>query len=671
MGFLKELAGIAAPIAGTIIGGPLGGSIGGALGGLLGGSGQPKSTSQTTQQQLHPQLDALLFGSPGQQGLISKNIGLGNLPQSPDLQQYGNAMGAFLGNAGADMGAMRDAAYGMMSPLGAPQAQAAMMGGTPQMSAALTGAVPQMSAALTGAAPQMQAAQAGPAALSAGAPQIAANGQGDVLWNKGESFNAPANMQGAQATAAQVQMPQGMQAVLSSGAQMNLPGQNGVNVSGALDSLINGAPGANPYLTGAIQKGINQSSNAFGNMLADAKSATQDLLGGIRGGAMMAGQFGGSRQGLAEAKGVDSFNKNVSRAAQQFGQYNTDAAVAAQAGAYESDRNRQLSAAQGLSAQQYGAAGQQASMNQQNNQFNAGQQQQANSTTYAGQLSGALANAGYAQQTGLANQASTNAANQTNYAGQLQTNQANAGMAQQANLANQAVGNNAAQFGANAANAASLAQAQLGQNNNQFNAGQQNNLSQYNAGLAQSANQYNTGLQQQAGQFNAGQQQQANQYNTGLQANNGQFNAGQQQNANQFNTGLQQQTGLANLGNQQQTNLANLQALLGTNQLNSTRGMSGLGALSGLLGTAYQGATNQDNWALNRAQQVNNLVTPYLDPTGGRTTTEPLYSSTGGNMLSGAMMGGQLAGLFGGGGSGAGPLDGIMKYFGAGPGVIG
>ena len=50
-------------------------------------------------------------------------------------------------------------------------------------------------------------------------------------------------------------------------AKLNLPGQNGVNVSGALDSLINGAPGANPYLVGQIQKGINQSSNAFGNML--------------------------------------------------------------------------------------------------------------------------------------------------------------------------------------------------------------------------------------------------------------------------------------------------------------------------------------------------------------------------------------------------------------------
>ena len=632
MGFLKDLVGIAAPIVGTMVGGPLGGSIGGALGGLVSGSGQPKSTSQTTQQQLHPQLDALLFGSPGQQGLISKNIGLGNLPQSPELQQYGGAMGAFLGNAGADMGAMRDAAYGMMSPLGAPQAQAAMMSGTPQMSAALTGSTPQMSAAQAGPTALATAAQ------SAGAPQIAAHSQGPVLWNKGESFSAPTNMQGAQATAAQVQMPGAMQAAQSAGVQMNLPGQNGLSVRGALNSLINGAPGSNPYLTGAIQKGINQSSNAFSNMLTDAKSATMDALTSIRGGALGAGQFGSSRQGIAEGKAIDSMNTNLSRAASQFGQNNTDAAVAAQAGAYDADRNRQLSAAQGLSGQQYGAAAQQATMDQHNNQFNAGQQQQANSTTYAGQLSGALANAGYAQQTGLANQASTNAANQTNYAGQLQTNQANAGLAQQANMANQAAGNNAAQFGASAANAASLAQAQLGQANGQFN-----------AGLQQQTGQFNAGQQNATSQFNAGLQQQANQYNTGLQQNNGQFNAGQQQQANQVNAGLLQQTGLANLGNQQQTGLANLQALLGTNQLNATRGMSGLGALSGLLGTAYQGATNQDNWAINRAQQVNSMVTPYLGANQSVTSTQPLYSNTGGNILGGALMGGQLAGLFGGG----------------------
>ncbi len=142
----------------------------------------------------------------------------------------------------------------------------------------------------------------------------------------------------------------------ASGSPVDAPAQNGLNLTGSYNSLINGPAGANPYLTGAIQKGINQSSNAFGNMLTDAKSATQDLLGNIRGGAIAAGQFGGSRQGIAEGKALDSFNTNMSRAVSQFGQNNTDAAVAAQAGAYNSDRDRQLAATQGLSGQQYATA---------------------------------------------------------------------------------------------------------------------------------------------------------------------------------------------------------------------------------------------------------------------------------------------------------------------------
>lgn len=183
------------------------------------------------------------------------------------------------------------------------------------------------------------------------------------------------------------------------GSKVDAPAQNGINLSGSYNSLINGEAGNNPYLTGAIQKGINQSTNAFGNMVTDAKNATQDVLGSIRGNSVLAGQFGGSRQGIAEGKAIDSMNTNLARAASQFGQNNTDAAVAAQAGAYNSDRDRQLAATQGLGAQQYGVAQQNsaneqaaqfmnvgnhydafksnANLTQQNNQFNAGLQQQA------------------------------------------------------------------------------------------------------------------------------------------------------------------------------------------------------------------------------------------------------------------------------------------------------
>lgn len=144
------------------------------------------------------------------------------------------------------------------------------------------------------------------------------------------------------------------------GNQVQAPGQNNIDLTGSYNSLVNGDPGNNPYLTGAIQKGINQSSNAFGNMVTDAKNATNDVLGSIRGNSVLAGQYGGSRQGLAEGKAIESMNTQLGRAASQFGQNNTDAAVAAQAGAYDADRNRQLSATQGLGAQQYNVASQNA-----------------------------------------------------------------------------------------------------------------------------------------------------------------------------------------------------------------------------------------------------------------------------------------------------------------------
>lgn len=362
MGFLKDLVGIAAPIAGTIIGGPVGGAIGGALGGLASGSGQPKSHTTTQQQQLDPRIEQMLFGNGGDnKGLLSQYQGMLNQPRSDAATGFANANAQYLNNNGAaDLAATRGAAYQAMQ-------------GNP--------------------APTMNAASAA-----------------------GGYASLPA---------------------YAVGEKVNAPSQNNIDLSGSYNSLINGAPGANPYLTGSIQKGINQSANAFGNMVTDAKAATQDVLGSIRGNSVLAGQFGGSRQGIAEGKAIDSMNTNLARAASQFGQNNTDAAVAAQAGAYDADRNRQLAATQGLGAQQYGVAQQEAayaqqaqmqnvqnsfdasktnaSMAQQNNQFNAGLQQQAGLANQQAQLAtnGQNTSAGLAG-AGLLSGLLGNASNQVN-----------------------------------------------------------------------------------------------------------------------------------------------------------------------------------------------------------------------------------------------------------------
>lgn len=250
---------------------------------------------------------------------------------------------------------------------------------------------------------------------NANASYLNNNGAGDLGATRGAAMQA---MQGNQAPMMQAaQSGNANQASLDAYAVGNMvqaPAQNSMNLSGSYDSLINGAPGANQYLTGAIQKGINQSSNAFGNMVTDAKAATQDVLGGIRGNSVLAGQFGGSRQGIAEGKAIDSMNTNLSRAASQFGQNNTDAAVAAQAGAYDADRNRQLAATQGLGAQQYGVASQDANTRNQAEFMNVGNLFDASKTNAGMAQQSNQFNAGLQQQTGLANQQaqlSTNAQN--------------------------------------------------------------------------------------------------------------------------------------------------------------------------------------------------------------------------------------------------------------------
>ena len=104
---------------------------------------------------------------------------------------------------------------------------------------------------------------------------------------------------------------------------------------------------------------------------------------------------------------------------------------------------------------------------------------------------------------------------------------------------------------------------------------------------------------------------------------------------------MQQQTGLSNAGFQGQANA-----------LNSSNQQAGLSAGSGLLNSALSGAQNQDRYAMDRASQMNGLLTPYLTG-GGGSQVQPMYSNTAGNVLGGATaglaLGQKLGGMFGGG----------------------
>lgn len=172
-------------------------------------------------------------------------------------------------------------------------------------------------------------------------------------------------------------------------AAMNAPNQNSLDLRSAYNQFINGESGNNQFLTGAIQKGINQGTNAFQNMQSDAtRNMLEVILPNIRGGAISSGQYGGSRQGISESRALNDFSTQMGRAATQIGQGAIDSAISAQAGAYNQDQNNKLSATTSLSGQQYGAAGQNAGYNQQANQANMGAKIGANQMNTAGLLSG-------------------------------------------------------------------------------------------------------------------------------------------------------------------------------------------------------------------------------------------------------------------------------------------
>jgi hypothetical protein len=152
-----------------------------------------------------------------------------------------------------------------------------------------------------------------------------------------------------------------------------------------------------------------------------------------------------------------------------------------------------------------------------------------------------------------------------------------------------------------------------------FDAGQNRGLSALGSlgGNQYSASSQGLSNQQQANMQNAQNRQQNNQYYSGLNQNNNQFNA----------------------------NSADRQA-----QLNSQNMMSGIGALQSLYSNQYGMAQNAQNADVNRAQQVNGLLAPYLGMGGSTTNSQPLYQNTTANALgsgiAGYQMGNQIMNMY-------------------------
>lgn len=147
------------------------------------------------------------------------------------------------------------------------------------------------------------------------------------------------------------------------GAQVQAPSQNNINLSPTFQSLLGGGD------TSALMKSL-QAGNALAgaqfnqNQQSLTDNLQRSVLPSIRGGAIAAGQYGGSRQGIAEGLAISDLTKQLNNSNTQFGLGATAANSSALASAYENGQNRALSAAQGLSGQQYGVASQDAAARQ-------------------------------------------------------------------------------------------------------------------------------------------------------------------------------------------------------------------------------------------------------------------------------------------------------------------
>jgi hypothetical protein len=208
------------------------------------------------------------------------------------------------------------------------------------------------------------------------------------------------------------------------GTMVNAPNQNNIDLTGSYKNLLSG--GDTSALMNSLQAGNNLTSAQFQKNQTDVtNNLTRNALPQIRGGAIAAGQYGSSRQGIAEGNALSDYTNQLTSANTQLSAANSANTANALAGAYENGQNRALSATQGLGAQQYGVASQNANIanqaetqNVQNQfnaaQYNAGLLNQANMFNSTNNQNTGLYNASNQQQTNLANQAAqlnTNAQN--------------------------------------------------------------------------------------------------------------------------------------------------------------------------------------------------------------------------------------------------------------------
>ena len=334
--------------------------------------------------------------------------------------------------------------------------------------------------------------------------------------------------------------------------------QGALDPTSSLSQILKGDPTTNPYIAQMNQASINQAMQGYNDAL---QKTTQNVLPQIKQDAFASGQYGGSRQGIAE--GIIGQQLGIN--ARDLGQRAMDTGAQLYGGAFENAQQRMAAAAGDLNAQ---AA--------QNEQFN------ASSLNNMGQF-----NVGNQQAINLANMQALN-----------DMSQFNAGNQQAVNLANIQALNNMGQFNASSLN-------DMGQ----FNAGNQQAINLANMQALNNMGQFNASSLNDMGQFNAGNQQAINLANMQALNNMGQFNASSLNDMGQFNAANQQDVNLSNMqalndmgqfnaANQQDVNLSNMQALNNMSQFNAT---------NALQNAQYNADLGLKNRSMSMEQAQNNL----------------------------------------------------------------
>lgn len=205
------------------------------------------------------------------------------------------------------------------------------------------------------------------------------------------------------------------------GGTVKAPAQNDLNLSGTFGSLLSG--GNNSALRDSLQYGTDLTSAQFAKNQTDVtNNLMRNVLPSIGGGAIAAGQYGSTRQGIAEGNALSDYTNQMTSANTQLGLANSANTTGQLAADYQQGQNRALTAAQGLSAQQYGVAQQDSANEMQAQLVNIGNAYDASKT-----------NAGIAQQTNLANQGAQLSTNQMNNAAAVSGSGVLGGLLGQAN----------------------------------------------------------------------------------------------------------------------------------------------------------------------------------------------------------------------------------------------